>query len=254
MSNAAVSIDGLITAFGLPPGPQPRRVPKASLSDNVPTPGDKRLIESKLARLEWIAAINPATASIAAATADGMEISTINLLAAYTRGPMPPRLAELIHRAIPQPVILIHGEDVADAPASLSLAPKRAAERDAGRVVVTALHDSGPLHADDRTFLDTLAVTRLPSRDLHALYTGLIERIEALAAARNGKRPFRLATSSDQTACWREAVAQTREIEAQISSIAATMRKETRLAARVESGEKVQQLRHALDKYIAMLK
>src|SRR6187402_2769475 len=135
MSAAPVTIEAPAAALALPPGPPPRRVPKASLADNVPTAADKRLIDGKLARLEWVAAINPATAGIATATVAGLEVSTINLLAGRTRGPMPPRLAEIIHRAIPQPVILIYGEEADDAPAALSLAPKRAAEREAGRVV-----------------------------------------------------------------------------------------------------------------------
>jgi hypothetical protein len=253
MSGAPVTLDALVAAFALPPGPAPRRVPKASLADNVPTAGDKRLIEGKLARLDWIAAINPATAGITAATVDGLEVGTINALAARTREAMAPRMAEIIHRAIPQPVILVHGEDVPGAPAALSLAPKRAAEREAGRVVVAALHDSGTLHSDDQDFLASLALTRLPSRDLVVLYAGLIERVEALAAARRSLRPFRLAASSEELARWRDGLLRTSELEARIASHAAAMRKESRLAVRVEVGETIHQLKRALDKCMAML-
>ena len=253
MTAAPITIEALVAALALPPGPPPRRVPKASLADNVPTAADKRLIDGKLARLDWVAAINPATASIAAATVDGLEVSTVNLLVARTRGSMPPRLAEMIHRAIPQPVILLHDEDAADAPAALSLASKRAAERDAGRVVVTAVHDSGALAADDRDFLAALALDRLPSRDLAALYAGLIERVEALAVARRAARPYRLAVSADELARWRDALARIAELEARIAPHAVAMRKESRLAARVEFGERVRQLKAALDKCRAML-
>ena len=97
----------------------------------MPTAADKRLIDGKLVRLDWVAAINPATASVAATTVDGLEVSTVNLLVARTRGAMPSRLAEIIHRAIPQPVILVHGEDAADAPAALSLASGNIASRQA---------------------------------------------------------------------------------------------------------------------------
>lgn len=253
MSRAPVTLDMLVAAFALPPGPAPRRVPKASLADNVPTASDKRLIERKLARLDWIAAINPATAGIAAAKVDGLEVGTVNVLAAQTRGTIPPRLAEIIHRAIPQPVILIHGEDGAHAPAAVSLAPKRAAEREVGRVVVTALYDSGTLHADDEDFLNSLALTGFPACDLGALYVGLIDRVEALAAARSCSRPFRMAASPDELKRWRDALARTCELEARIASHAAAMRKERGLAVRVELGETVRQLKRALDKSVAML-
>lgn len=165
MTRQPITIEGLIAAFAVPPGPAARRVPKASLADNVPNAADRRLIDGTLARLDWMAAINPATAGIAAATADGLDVSTVNLLAAHTRGAMPSRLAEIIHRAVPQPVILIHGDDAVDAATALSLAPKRAAEREAGRTVVTAVHDSGVLTAADRDFVAALSLTALPSRN-----------------------------------------------------------------------------------------
>lgn len=253
MNDAPVTLDALIAAFTLPPGPAPRRVPKASLADNVPTTSDRRLIEAKLARLDWIAAINPATAGIAAAMADGMDINTINLLAARTRGAMPTRLIELIHRAIPQPVILAYAHDELDAPASLSLAAKRAAEREAGRVVVTALHDTGTLDIASDAFLAELTLSRLPHENLPMLYAGLIDRVDALAAARARGRPFRMPESLSELAQWRAALAQIREIETEIAGLSAVMRKEARLAARVERGEAVRQLRSKLDNCHIML-
>jgi hypothetical protein len=253
MSGPPITIDTLVAAFSLPPGPAPRRVPKASLADNVPTAADKRLIDGKLGRLDWVAAINPVTAGVAAATVDGLEVGTINVLVARTRGPMPPRVAEIIHRAIPQPVALIHAEDAPNAPAALSLGHKRAAEREAGRVVITALHDTGALTGDDCGFVATLVLDRLPSSDLGALYAGLIERVEALSVARRASRPFRLAASPDEMARWHVALAEATELDARITAHAAAMRKESRLAARVDLGEEVRQLKAALDKCLTML-
>lgn len=253
MTGQPITIEGLVAAFALPPGPAARRVPKASLADNVPTAADKRLIDGRLARLDWVAAINPETAGIAAASVDGLEVSTVNVLVAHTRGAMPTRLAEIIHRAVPQPVILVHGEDAPGAPAALSLAPKRAAEREAGRIVVITLHDSGVLTAANRDFVAALSLAALPSRNLATLYAGLIERVEALAAARRAARPFRLAGSADELARWRDALSQVAALEARIARHAAAMRKESRLAARVEIGETVRQLKAALDTCRAVL-
>lgn len=204
---------------------------------------------AKLARLEWIAAINPASAGIAAAESDGLIIQTVNLLLARTRGPMPPRFAEIVHRSIPQPVILIHADEAPEAPASLSLAPKRAAEREAGRVVVTTLHDTGLLSGADRPFIATLALGQLPTRDLATLYAGLIDRTEALAAARKVGRPFRLASSAVEQQAWQEALERCRVLETEMATLVASMRKQTRLALRVELGEKVRLLKDSLDNW-----
>lgn len=252
MSEAPITTEALIAAFHLPPGPAPRRVPKTTLADHVPTSADKRLIDGKLARLEWIASINPAATGIAAGDEGGLAITAINLLCAYTRGPMPHRLGEIIHRSTPLPVILIHADDT-NPVASLSLAPRRAAEREVGRAVVTALHDTGPLDHGDSPFIDTLALARLAPRDLAALYGALIGRVEARAAARAGGRPFRVAGSAEELTRWRDAMTLCAALEVEIAALAAAMRKENRLAIRVDLGEKISQLRSALDKARAVL-
>lgn len=254
MSAAPLTLEALAAAFALPPGEPPRRVPKATLADNVPTIADRRLIETKLARLDWIAAINTATTGISAGSANGLSIDTINLLSAQTRGPMPERLAEIIHRAIPKPVILLQREEASNAGAALSLAPKRAAEREAGRVVTTALFDTDPLTADDSAFVCSLALPRLPTRDLAALYAGLIERVEALQAARTADRSFRIANGPDESQHWREVLAQVDSVSGQIATLSADIRKQRTLAGRVELGEKVRSLKEVLDSLRQRLK
>lgn len=121
------------------------------------------------------------------------------------------------------------------------------AEREAGRVVLTAMHDTGPLSEADRPFVATLTLARLPARDLAALYAGLIERSEALAAARAGTRTFRLAGSTEELERWRLALADGTILTAEIATLGAAMRKESRLGRRVELGEKIRILKASLD-------
>jgi hypothetical protein len=227
-------------------------VPKASLSDHAPTAADRRLIDKALARLDWVAGLTPATIGVPAGEAEGLTIDTINLLSATTRGAMPPRLAEIIHRAIPKPVILIH-TDESGGTASLSLAPKRAAEREAARVVTTEVHDSGPLTDADAEFVATLALSGLPTRDLAALYVGLIERMEALAAALMAGRAFRLAASVQEAAKWRDAMRECCALNAEIAAMSAALQKEQQLARRVEAGEAVRQAKLSMDKIKVLL-
>jgi hypothetical protein len=254
MTGSPISIAALEKAFALPPMKVPGRVAKAKLSDNVPTAGDRKLIDAKLVRLDWLAWINAESTGIPAGVIDGFAVPTINLMAARTRGPMPTRLAEIIHRAIPVPVILLHEDEDAATGAALSVAPKRAAEREAGRVVTTAVFDTGPLGQPDQTFVAELALTRLPDRHLAALYTGLIERVEALLAARAAGRPFRLPSGADELERWRTALASVKALETEIASLSAAIRKKSRLAAKVELGEKVRLAKNRLDEAQALLK
>ena len=254
MTKSPLSIMALVDALALPPGEPPRRVPKSTLAENVPTAADRQLIETKLGRLEWLAAINPATTGIATGEADGLTIDTINLLAARTRGAVPPRLAEIIHRAIPKPVILFHRDETTETGAAMSLAAKRTAERELGHVVTTAVHDTGPLSLGDEPFLNELALSRLPTRNLNTLYVGLIERVEALTAAHCIGRPFRLADGRDEIARWRTALADIADHKAEIARLSALIRKEKRLAVKVELGETARQSKMRLDAAQAILK
>lgn len=254
MSSRPINLAALVDAFALPPGKAPQRVAKAALSDHVPTAADRRLIDAKLARLEWLAGLNTASTGIASGSEDGLPVPTINLMAARTRGPMPPRLAEIIHRAIPVPVILLHEDEAGNAGAALSVAPKRAAEREAGRAVTTEVFETGPLTEADDTFIQELALSRLPNRDLAKLYAGLIERVEALFAARCAGRQFRLPISEGELQRWRDALASVKVLETEIVGLLAAIRKETRLAAKVELGEKAQLAKIRLDEAQELLK
>ncbi len=134
--------------------------------------------------------------------------------------------------------------------ACLFFATKRAAEREAGRVVTTALVDTGPIDRADATFLAELSVTRLPTRDLSALYAGLVARVDALAAA----RAFRLAEGPEQLSHWRTTLTEIQALVVERTTLAAAMRKESRLAVRVELGEKSRQLKLRLDALQSLLK
>lgn len=254
MTDKPLSLGALTEALAVPRSDPPRRVPKTTLVENVPTAADRRLIDTKLARLEWIAAINPATTGIPAGEADGLTIDTVNLLAARTRGPMPPRLAEIIHRAIPKPVILLHRDETGGTGAAMSLAAKRAAERELAHVVTTAVYDTRALSHEDAPFLEELALSRLPTRDLATTYAGLIARVEALDAARSAGRAFRLAGGEAEQAAWRAALAKRVELAAELARLSTAARKEGCLAAKVELGEKARQVKLRLDEAQVLLK
>lgn len=94
------------------------------------------------------------------------------------------RLAELVHRAIPYPLVLFaeQGESV-----TLSLAHKRWSQGESGKVVVEDVRAVAfkpeALSSQEAAFLDSLAVSRLPAGNLFALYDGLLARLAALEAA-----------------------------------------------------------------------
>jgi hypothetical protein len=95
-------------------------------------------------------------------------------------------MTELIHRAIPYPVLLI---TIGAGGGVLSVAPKRAAQNAGDKVVVERIVVAGNIDPNapstaERAFLDSLALDRQPTRDLSTVYGGWLTRIEALVAAR----------------------------------------------------------------------
>lgn len=120
--------DPIISALDLPPGARlDMRVPKkALLEQGAPTTTDKRAIQDGIEEMQWIAALKPNTVAIPAFVDEGRNYSEIAVLSATLRPEArSARLTELIHRAIPYPVLLI---TLSGARAAVSVAPKRAAQ------------------------------------------------------------------------------------------------------------------------------
>jgi hypothetical protein len=172
-----------------------QRVPKKLLVENgAATAADKRQINDGVEELFWVAALKPTNVGVGAFRDDVREYLEIAVLTAtFRQGAKADRLVELIHRAIPYPLVLL--ADVAAATAGgtgrllFSLAHLRRSQGEVGKEVVEAVHCTEPVHADAPTaaealFLQSLAVTGLPRGDLYALYQGWVDRVAALEAAR----------------------------------------------------------------------
>ena len=178
----------IIAALDLPPGARvDTRVPKKMLVEQgAPTAADKRAIQDGIDELQWIAALKPTTIAIPAFTDQIHDFSEIAVIAVTFRADArTARLTELIHRAIPYPVLLI---TIGAGGVALSVAPKRAAQNEGDKVVVERVVGVGGIDpnappAVECAFLDSLALKRQPSLDLSTVYGGWLTRIEALQAA-----------------------------------------------------------------------
>lgn len=107
---AAVDLPGLVAALGLPEGAAVgRRIPKKMLLDTAaPTVADKRAITDGIDDLHWLAALKPGTVGIPAYRDEVREYLEIAILSIALRPEASAgRIAELVHRAIPYPVLLI---------------------------------------------------------------------------------------------------------------------------------------------------
>lgn len=141
-----------------------RRVPKAALIRNGAFAArDRRRIGTGIEEIRWLAALKPSTVGIAAYSDSEREYLEIAVLGLHLRTDTGiERLLELVHRAVPYPVVLIAWRSQAPA---ISLAHKRRSLGESGVTVVdgevvTARIDGDASGESAVAFQDSLALTR----------------------------------------------------------------------------------------------
>jgi hypothetical protein len=237
----------LVDALGLPPSARvDMRVPKKMLAEQgAPTAADKRIILDGIDELQWFAACKPATIGVPSFkddTREYLEIATVGC--AFRPEAKTTRLIELIHRAIPYPVLLITTD--AEGPA-LSLAHKRPAEREAGRIVIDRVVNTGPIGgtAVDQAFLASLALVRQPRHNLNTLYDGWLARCEALQAAKVSG-VYSATDDKDAVQRRREALETNTRLLREIALLRAKAGREKQMKGRVDLNLQIQRLQVAL--------
>lgn len=228
----------IINALALPPDARvDQRVPKKLLLDQgVPTAADKRQIQDGIEEIHWIAALKPTNIGVPEFRDDVREYLEIAVLtASFRQAAKPARLIELIHRAIPYPVLLLscQSEKI-----SLSLAHKRWSQGEAGKVVIEDLHrtaaiDPNALAEPEMQFLSSLALSTLPTANLFALYQAWIDRLAGLAAA-SITGSFTTPTSAEHSATLRGGLANHARLQYELTTLRNQAAKEKQLNRRVE--------------------
>lgn len=229
-------------------------VSKKLLIENVaPNSSDKRQINNCIERIDWLAALKPNNIGVAEYRDDACEYLEIAVLSVTLKLnadvlAKPGRIAELIHRAIPYPtVLLLHSQQGL----MLSVAHKRWALNEAGKVIldgdvvaVTLLDDpSSPVVETE--FLQALALRCQPQATLHALYQGWIDSVQALQAAQL-TGGFKLADNPEQASRRRQALQDCQRLELEAAGLRAQAGKEKQLVRRVELNLKLARVKTEL--------
>jgi hypothetical protein len=248
-----MSFDAVIHALAIPKDALvDQRVPKKLLVEQgAPTAADKRKIMDGIEELHWVAALKPTNIGVPAFKDAIREYLEVSVLTAELRATAKaPRLIELIHRAIPYPLLLVsclsgaHNGGVA-----LSVAHKRWSQSvnqgEGGKVVIEDVRQI-PLNTDtpspeETTLLENIAVSRLPARDLFALYGGWLDRLAALEAARiTGS--FKLPESPERAAAVTEHLGMHARLKRDLAILRAKADKEKQLNRRVELNTEIKRL------------
>ncbi len=254
-----MTVQDIITSLGLPSSCRvDQRVPKKMLVENgAPTVSDKRLINEGIEDVQWLAALKPNTVGVTEYCDELREYLEIAVLSVTIRGDAKVgRLTELIHRAIPYPTVLLL---ISEQSLMLSLAHKRWAQNEAGKVVldgevveVMLPSNEVSLTGIEMVFVHALALACQPQATLYALYQGWIDTLIALQAARITGQ-FATSTTTEKAANRRAVLHRCRDINSQIASLRLAASKEKQMVRQVAINLKIKALNTELLQAIANL-
>ena len=267
MSMVDLSSEQLISALRLPAeATVGQRVPKKMLAENLTSRGtatsaDRKLLQEQIDEVTWVAALKPTNAGIPVYQDEVRSYLELAVLSVRLRegsqlAPIPAkvspsvaRLAELVHRAIPYPVLLVLDDD---ARLYLSLVHIRWAQKEADKAVLDGdliqgvfVHNGSPaasvMDADTvNAFINAMDLSKQPRTDLLTLYQGWMDTLSAWqAAAVTGRFEC---VSPQQAMARRATLRRCHELDAQISSLRAAASKEKQMARQVAANLEIKAL------------
>ncbi|MBK8246984.1 MAG: DUF4391 domain-containing protein [Gemmatimonadetes bacterium] len=239
-----ISVEALVAAFGLPAAAQvDRRVPKTMLMQHAGfTAADRRAIADGVEEVRWIASLKAGNCGVPPyrdAEREYLEIAVAAL--GLREGASETRLTELLHRAIPYPLLLVAHSSAA---VVWSVAHKRWSLAAEGRVVLDAAPESAdvrevpPSMADE--MLATCAMARQPGSDMKALYEGWCD---VVTAVRTAAVTGRFTLPREAGSVRRQALEELREIDEQVARVEKAAQRERQTARLVELNLELKRLR-----------
>ena len=246
-----------IAALALPSGALvDRRIPKKLLVEHgARTAADRRHIREGIEEIRWLATLKPTTIGVAEYRDSGREYIEIAVVKLKLRpGARAERLTELVHRAVPYPVLLFSWQEEI---VVISLAHKRWSQGEEGRTVldgdvVAIPFESGCSDEFTTEFCEALAMNRQPRTTLHALYQGWLDAVHALRAARV-TGDFLIPTSALVATERSAALQEYGGLESRITKLSAAAAKEKQISRRVNMNLELKQLRTHRDNIHARL-
>ena len=267
MSMVDLSSEQLISALRLPAeATVGQRVPKKMLAENLTSRGtatsaDRKLLQEQIDEVTWVAALKPTNAGIPVYQDEvrsylELAVLSVRLRESSQLAPIPAkvspsvaRLAELVHRAIPYPVLLVLDDN---ARLYLSLVHIRWAQKEADKAVLDGdliqgvfVHNGSPaasvMDADTvNAFINAMDLSKQPRTDLLTLYQGWMDTLSAWqAAAVTGRFEC---VSPQQAMARRATLRRCHELDAQISSLRAAASKEKQMARQVAANLEIKAL------------
>lgn len=247
----------LIEALKLPDSCRlDKRVFKKLFLENAKlTPQDRRAFTNDVEEVVWRYTLKPSTTAIMPYADDEREYTEIAVLEISLKTPHNAmRIAEVVHRAIPYPLILAARSGDKEL---LSLAPKRFSRAEKGAIVAEEFESSGWINSDQasplhREFLASLDLGLLAQTNYLALYAALVDRVIGLrSSCRTGE--YHVVSDPAAVAQLKRLLTNAAELEAELSGCRSALTKESQFNRRVELNTEIKALELALHETVLQL-
>ena len=250
MSIGTFSIDAFYDRLGFPEASLlDKRIYKRMVLDHGQlTAADKKTLSEDVTKLTWKYALKADTVQVLPyedAEREYPEVSVVEaILSSRKRAP---RIAEMIQRAIPYPVLLVMVERDGTC---VSVANKRFSLAEKGSIVaedfLLSPWSGEALEDIDAAFYDALSLRNLSRVDFYAFYRSLVHAVLARACAELTGRFVLDAGGSEVDR--RRRLDQCHEMHREIGSLKGAIGKQDRFAKQVELNIQLKELENRLDR------
>lgn len=219
------------------------------------TAADKQAFTDDIDTIVWEYTLKPSTLPVKGYEDDEREYHEVAVLQVNLKtDKRARRICEVVHRTIPYPIFLVL---ISRPRLAISVAQKRFSRAEHGAIVAEDIRltpwidgdEPDPIH---RQFIESLALPTLPQTDFLALYTGLVDRVAALEAARLIGE-YRLGTSPNQAKERLARLTDCRGIEKEIAELRAALKQEAHFNRQVELNSRIKSLEAELRLQAQML-
>ena len=216
---------------------------------------DKKAFKDDIDKVIWMFKLEPNSVSIPAFNNEEREYLEVAVLQVDCKTQKRTgRIAQIIHRAIPYPLMIVFSYDSS---ILISLAHKRFSQSEKGAIVADDFHNSPWFDltspsALQSSFLASLKIASLPNTNLYAFYSGLVERMTALDCARlSGSYSIE---SNNRQVDRKKILQQCRELETQIAELRKELKGEEQFNRTFDLGIKIKELEKQLKQSADQLK
>ena len=219
------------------------------------TSSDKKSFQSDIDAIVWLYTLKPSTIHIKPYHNETCEYQEIAVLEVSLKQEKKiKRLAEVIHRSIPYPLLLIF---TFQNTLSLSVASKRFSQADKEAIIADKFYTTDWLNPkvlapEEQAFLQSMKITLLPQANFHTLYFAIIERFVALQCA-GLSGSYKIELKADNQQHRRALLEECHGIENKITELKAAIKKETQFSQQVELNTKIKLFEQELQQKTRLL-